>query len=106
MSNPIGQRLLESENINLQHILDKARSSDVAQKNSEEFSIAQSGFKPDDKAAVIQRPPVKTIDQRNLASNEKSLNSELNASSKVEKCYFSRKKRHSRKDCPVINSVC
>ena len=49
MSNHIRQRLLESENINLQYILDKARSLDAAQKNSEEFSIAQAGFKPDDK---------------------------------------------------------
>ena len=44
MSNHICQRLLESESMNLQHILDKARSLNEAQKNSEEFSIAQAGF--------------------------------------------------------------
>ena len=58
MSNHIRQRLLESENMNLQHILDKVRSLDAAQKNFEEFSIAQAGFKPDNYAAVIHRPPV------------------------------------------------
>ena len=92
--------------MNLQHILDKARSLDAAQKNSEEFSIAQASFKPDDNAAVIYRPPAEMIDQENLASNEKNLNSESNATSKVEKCYFFGKKRHPRKDCPAINSVC
>ena len=92
--------------MNLQHILDKARSLDAAQKNSEEFSIAQASFKPDDNAAVIYRPPAEMIDQENLASNEKNLNSESNATSKVEKCYFCGKKRHPRKDCPAINSVC
>ena len=71
MSNHIRQRLLESENKILQHILDKARSLDGAQKNSEEFSIVQAGFKPDDNAAIIHRPPVETIDQGNLAPNEK-----------------------------------
>ena len=105
MSNHIFQSLLESENINLQHILDKARSLDAAQKNSKEFSIAQAGFKPDDNAAVIHRPPVKTIDQGNLASNEKNLNSESNATSKFKKCYFCGMKRHPLKDCPAINSV-
>ena len=44
MSNHICQRFLESENINLQYILDKAILLDAAQKNSEEFSIAQAGF--------------------------------------------------------------
>ena len=92
--------------MNLHHILDKARSLDAAQKNSKEFSIAQAGFKPDDNAAVIHRPPVESIDQGNLASNEKNLNSELNATSKVEKCYFCGKKCHLHKDCPAINSVC
>ena len=87
-------------------VLDKARSLDAAQKNSEKFSIAQAGFKPDDNAAVIRRPPVETINQGNIASNEKNLNSELNATSKVEKFYFCGKKRHPRKDCPAINSVC
>ena len=91
--------------MNLQHILDKARSLDAAQKNFKEFSIAQAGFKPDDNAGIIRRPPVETIDQENLASSEKNLNSELNATSKVEKCYFCGK-RHPRKDCPAINSVC
>ena len=81
--------------MNLQHILDKARSLDAAQKNSEEFSIAQAGFKPDDNAAVIHRPPVETIDQGNLASNEKNLNSELNATSKVENVLFLREKAPS-----------
>ena len=76
-------------------VLDKARLLDAAQKNSEEFSIAQAGFKPDENAAVIHRPPVETIDQENLASSEKNLNSELNATSIVEKCYFCGKKRHS-----------
>ena len=98
MSNHIRQRLLESENMNLQHILDKARSLDTAQKHSEELSIAQAGFKPDDNAAVIHRPPVETIDKGNLASNEKNLNSKLNAN-KVKKRYFCGKKRHPRKDC-------
>ena len=106
MSNHIRQRMLESENMNLQHILDRARSLDATKKNFEEFSIAQAGFRPDDSAAVIHRPPVETIDQENLASNEKNLNLELNATSKVEKCYFRGKKRHPRKDCPAINSVC
>ena len=92
--------------MNLQHVLDKARSLDAGQKNSEEFSIAQAGFKPDNNASVFHRPPVKMIDQGNLASNKKNLNSELNATSIVEKCYFCGKKRHSRKDCPAINSVC
>ena len=40
MSNHIRQRLLESEKINLQHILDKLRSLDAAQKDSEEFAKA------------------------------------------------------------------
>ena len=105
MSNHIRQRSLESENINLQHTLDKARLLDAAQKNSEKVSIAQAGFKPDDNAAVIYRTPAKTIDQGNLASNEKNLNSESNATSKVEKCYFCGKKRHTRKRLPSDN-VC
>ena len=106
MSNHIPKRLLESENMNLQHILGKARLLDGAEKNSEEFFIAQAGFKPDDNAAVIHRPPVETINQGNLAFNEKNFNSERNATSKVEKCYFCGKKHHPRKDCPAINSIC
>ena len=88
MFNHIRQGLLESENLNLQHILliYKARSLKAAQKNFEEFFIVHAGFKPKDNAAAIHRLPVKTIDQTNLASNGKSLNSKLNATSKVEKC--------------------
>ena len=85
--NHICQKLLESD-INLQHILDKARSLDAPQKNSEEFSIAHTDFIPDDNAAAIHRLSVETIDQRNLASNKKNLNAELNVTDKVKKVIF------------------
>ena len=100
----IRQRLIESENMNLQRIIDRARSLEEAQRNAEKFRA------PNLEASFTAATTSHALDQVSETSTSPAdrnvSTSGLCSAAQSTKCYFCRNKRHLRKECPARESIC
>ena len=100
----IHQQLLESENMNLQRIIDRARSLEEAQRNAEKFRA------PNLEASFTAATTSHALDQVSETSTSPAdrnvSTSGLCGAAHSTKCYFCGNKRHLRKECPARESIC
>ena len=109
LSYAIRQRLLERENMTLTQILDRARSLETAQYNSEKFCIKQQGLDADNSVASAQQLIYEATKLSSFPTMQRleADNCNICAASKLleTKCFYCGNKRHPRKDCPAKDSV-
>ena len=96
----VRQRLLESDNLTLQHVFDKARSLEEAQRNAEQITGTYPSFTSvSSNAAAINATGSETKEQCLTIDEE-------NVAAVREKCYFCGNNKHARKLCPARDAVC
>ena len=99
----IRQRLLESANMNLQRIIDRARLLEGAQRNAEKFRA------PNLEASFTAATTSHALDQVSETSSTADRNvstSGLCGAAQSTKCFFCGNKHHPRKECPARGSIC
>jgi len=96
----IRQRLLESENLDLQHIFDKAKSLDEAQQNAEVISESRPiSSVSNNVAAMTPSDQITEPRERNISEAE-------TVAVLTKKCYFCGNKRHARRLFPFKDAIC
>ena len=95
----VRQRLLEHESLNLQKAYDTARSLELAQKQSQTYTL-QTPSLPCGAAA----PQDTEISDSHPTDNNTNAHSSLNAAS--SKCFFCGFGRHHRSKCPARDAIC
>ena len=88
-SKEIRQRLLENMTLTLDQAFEQARSLEMAYKNSETYNQLYPS------SAAVEKPIVDELNQ-----------SQLNAISSKNKCFFCGLNKHPRNSCPAKDSSC
>ena len=106
LSTTIRYRLLES--MDLQQIVNQARSLEAAQQNSKKFRIFKPDiFSPVNNTTVAAAHDNLDPEMPDSLSAANSRTPKINAlSSRTNQCYYCENKRHSRKDRPAKDSTC
>ena len=105
MSNAIGQRLLESENLDLNSVIAKTRSLEAAQINADKFGLKRSDLASYNSAAINGA----FSEEQNFekSCSKKDPTSVVGAANaKPSTYYFCGNKQHPRKDCPAKECIC
>ena len=97
LSTNIRQRLLENENadLTLDKAFDKARSLDMAEKQSQSYTINHP-----------LTAATKTLNKLDLDKEETDQSGTVAAGISEQKCYFCGYKRHPRSKCPARDASC
>ena len=105
MSNAIRQRLLESENLDLNSVIAKARSLEAEQINADRFGLKCSDLASYNTAAINGASSEEQKFEKSCS--EKDPTSVVGvANAKPSTCYFCGNKQHPRKDCPAKECIC
>ncbi|XP_041366947.1 uncharacterized protein LOC121381668 [Gigantopelta aegis] len=95
----IRQRLLENKTLDLQTAYDQAKSLDLAQTNSEAYTLSSGNS-----AATITTPPPNSINNEDQHTSEETEHYAHAATYK--RCYFCGGSVHNRRMCPAREALC
>ena len=104
----IRQRLLEDATLDLQSVLTKARTLDLAQKNSASYSAGENTLIAA-AAAVDTETHNEVLDFEEESTSAFTINKRINTQDNRKynsKCKYCGNRPHSRGACPARNSIC